>query len=154
MIRYSCYSSPVGNLLIGHDGTYIYQIRLTDRFDAVSDSSPVSDSAAWQLDQYFRGQLREFDLPLAPQGTAFQRSVWDALLRIPYGQSRTYGQIARELGKPGAARAVGMACNRNPIWFVIPCHRVVGSDQALTGYAGGIALKQSLLNLEKQNPGT
>ena len=85
------------------------------------------------------------------QGTDFQKSVWHALQQIPYAQVRTYGQIAQALGRPGAARAVGQACNRNPLWIVIPCHRVIGKNSALTGYAGGIALKQELLELEQKH---
>ena len=84
-------------------------------------------------------------------GTEFQKSVWAALVRIPYGQTRTYGQIAADIGRPKAARAVGMACNQNPVWIAIPCHRVLGRNGALTGYAGGLDLKQKLLELEHRN---
>lgn len=93
---------------------------------------------------------REFDLPLAPRGTPFQQAVWQQLLRIPYGEVRTYGQLAAALGKPGASRAVGSACRRNPLCILIPCHRVVGADGSLTGYAGGLDIKEYLLELEKQ----
>lgn len=86
---------------------------------------------------------------MKPAGTPFQLAVWNQLLQIPYGETRTYGQIAAAIGKPGAARAVGMACNRNPLWIAIPCHRVVGSNHALTGYAGGLDMKQALLTLEQ-----
>lgn len=101
-----------------------------------------------QLDQYFRGKRREFDLQLAPRGTAFQNEVWDVLLDIPFGTVRTYGDIAAQLGRPGASRAVGLANGSNPIWIVVPCHRVIGSDGTLTGYAGGIDVKRQLLELE------
>jgi methylated-DNA-[protein]-cysteine S-methyltransferase len=98
---------------------------------------------------YARGEIKEFALPLDPQGTPFQRAVWAALLRIPYGETRTYGEIAAAIGHPGAARAVGMACRSNPIGLIIPCHRVVGGDGTLTGYAGGLDLKATLLQHER-----
>ena len=102
-----------------------------------------------QLSEYFSGARREFDLPHAPQGTAFQMQVWEALRAIPYGETRTYGEIARAIGRPKAARAVGMACHVNPIAVIVPCHRVVGSTGGLTGYAGGLPVKERLLALEK-----
>ena len=101
-----------------------------------------------QLAEYFAGQRTAFDLPLAPQGTPFQKRVWAALEAIPYGQTRSYRDIAREVDSPRGFRAVGMANNRNPIPILLPCHRVVGADGSLTGYAGGLALKQALLSLE------
>lgn len=105
--------------------------------------------AAAELAEYFAGTRREFTLPLAPAGTPFQQAVWEALRMIPYGETRTYGQIAAQIGRPTACRAVGMANNRNPIAIVVPCHRVVGSTGALVGYAGGLGVKTHLLNLEK-----
>jgi len=102
-----------------------------------------------QLREYFAGKRQAFDLPLAPQGTAFQRSVWDALVAIPFGETRTYGQLARDLGRPNAARAVGRANATNPIALIIPCHRVVGRDGALTGFAYGIDIKRQLLDFER-----
>jgi methylated-DNA-[protein]-cysteine S-methyltransferase len=105
-------------------------------------------SAAEQLGQYFAGRLRSFDLPLAPAGTEFQRRVWSALQAIPYGQTWSYGQLARQLGNASASRAVGLANGRNPIALVIPCHRVIGSDGSLTGYGGGLDRKRYLLQLE------
>ena len=103
-----------------------------------------------QLSEYFAGKRKDFELPLDLNGTPFQLSVWRALLNIPYGETRTYGEIARSLGKPQAARAVGMANHDNPVAVVVPCHRVVGHDGSLTGYAGGLHLKQALLALEQQ----
>ena len=102
-----------------------------------------------QLLEYFAGERRKFTVPLAPDGTPFQRTVWEALLTIPYGETGSYGEIAKRIGNEKAARAVGMANNRNPIPIIIPCHRVVGASGALTGYAGGILLKEKLLLLEK-----
>lgn len=101
-----------------------------------------------QLEEYFAGIRAGFSLPLAPQGTDFQKAVWRQLEAIPYGETRTYGQIAAALGKPKASRAVGGANHNNPIAIVIPCHRVIGADGSLTGYAGGIDLKEKLLHLE------
>jgi methylated-DNA-[protein]-cysteine S-methyltransferase len=108
-------------------------------------------SAAAQLDAYFAGQLTEFDLPLAPAGTPFQRQVWAALQQIPYGTTVSYGELADKLGKPNASRAVGLANGRNPIAIVIPCHRVIGADGSLTGYGGGLDRKRFLLDLETPN---
>jgi methylated-DNA-[protein]-cysteine S-methyltransferase len=102
-----------------------------------------------QLDEYFAGRRRRFDLPLAPAGTPFQRQVWEALAAIPYGETRTYGEVARSLGRPDASRAVGAANGANPLPIVIPCHRVVGSDGSLTGFGGGLETKSALLELER-----
>lgn len=101
-----------------------------------------------QLEEYFLGVRREFSLPLMPEGTEFQKKVWAALLTIPYGEVRTYGQIAAQVGNPKASRAVGMANHNNPIGIIIPCHRVIGANGKLTGYAGGLDKKQWLLQLE------
>lgn len=106
--------------------------------------------AEQQLGEYFAGVRREFDLPLSPRGTTFQKAVWDQLLAIPYGERRTYGQLAAALGRPKASRAVGGACHSNPIAILIPCHRVVGAGGGLTGYAGGLAIKEYLLSLEQE----
>ena len=106
------------------------------------------DEAERQLREYFDGARKSFDLPLSQHGTPFQLAVWDALRQIPYGKTRSYGDIARQIGKPGAARAVGMANNRNPICIVVPCHRVIGANGSLTGYGGGLDKKEALLKLE------
>ena len=112
-------------------------------------SVAVLAEAADQLEEYFAGTRQALDVPRAPLGTPFQRSVWDVLARIPYGETRTYRQVADELGRPAAVRAVGAAIGRNPVCVVVPCHRVIGTGGALTGYAGGLARKQLLLALEK-----
>ena len=109
--------------------------------------------AARQIGEYFAGERRAFDLPLAPESTPFQAEVLAELRRIPYGETRTYGQIAWEMGRPGASRAVGAANGRNPLPIVIPCHRVVGRTGALTGFGGGLAAKRYLLELERRNAG-
>jgi methylated-DNA-[protein]-cysteine S-methyltransferase len=110
------------------------------------------EQAAQELGEYFAGRRKSFDVPLDPQGTAFQQSVWQALQRIASGQLDTYGDIARQLGRPEAARAVGAAVGRNPVSVIVPCHRVVGRDGSLTGYAGGLPRKQALLALEGAVP--
>lgn len=148
MIRYAFYHTPCGIIKVGHEDNFILSIRRCDQIDAPHDPAPVSDLTNQQLQEYFEGNRHTFDLPLKPVGTAFQLSVWDMLCRIPYGQVRTYGQIATMLGNPKCSRAVGMACNRNPLWIAIPCHRVVGAN-GLTGYAGGLAMKHALLELEQ-----
>ena len=119
------------------------------RGDRVDDDALLVE-AARQLAAYFAGDLKDFDVPVAPSGTPFQLRVWSALLGIGYGETRTYGEIARELGLTGhGARAVGMANGRNPVPIVIPCHRVVGTNGSLTGYGGGMQRKQTLLELEQ-----
>jgi len=133
-------------LTVFTDGTAVTELRFGTWEQA---PSPLADAAAMQLREYAEGRRTEFDLLLAPKGTAFQLAVWEALRCIPYGETRSYGDIAAAIGKPKAARAVGMACNRNPLPILIPCHRVVGKNGKLTGYAGGMELKQQLLDLER-----
>lgn len=141
--------SPVGSLTLTEDNGKITGLHFGGI--AANDASPVLDAAEKQLREYFAGTRQSFDLPLAPAGTPFQRAVWDALCAIPYGETRTYAQIAAAVGNPKAYRAVGMANNRNPIAILIPCHRVVGASGSLTGYAGGLDAKRALLALETAN---
>ena len=148
-MNYAYYDSPFGPIRIGYE-TAIHSIRHVEKMGNDHTPSPLSDLAAQQLEEYFRGERREFDLPLSPVGTPFQMTVWEALRQIPWGETRSYGQIAATIGNPKASRAVGMACNRNPIWIVIPCHRVVGSTGKLTGYEGGLDMKRALLEHEKK----
>lgn len=115
----------------------------------VEGETPLHREAFRQLEEYFAGSRRLFDLPLAPAGTDFQLRCWNALRAIPYGETRSYGDVARAVGSPRAFRAVGMANNRNPIVIVIPCHRVIGSDGKLVGFGGGLDVKASLLELER-----
>ncbi|WP_295940469.1 methylated-DNA--[protein]-cysteine S-methyltransferase [uncultured Alistipes sp.] len=117
------------------------------------NATPLLRQAVNELTEYFAGKRHEFTLPLEPAGTPFQQAVWEALRTIPYGETRSYGQIAAKIGRPTASRAVGMANNRNPIAIVVPCHRVVGSTGALVGYAGGLGIKTHLLNLERDPNG-
>ena len=142
----------MGNLVIGWTVHAVTSIRLSAVAPDHAEYSPLSDAAARQLLEYFEGNRQCFDFPIQPEGTPFQKVMWDALRTIPYGQVRSYGQIAAAIGSPNAARAVGMACNRNPLWIVIPCHRVVGNSGRLTGYAGGLATKAALLELEQTHP--
>ena len=112
---------------------------------------PLIRQCCEELQEYFAGCRQSFDVPLAPSGTPFQQRVWNALCQIPYGQTRTYGEIAKMAGNPKASRAVGMANHRNPILILIPCHRIIGADGSLTGYAAGLETKKYLLQLEKEN---
>jgi methylated-DNA-[protein]-cysteine S-methyltransferase len=144
-------TTPIGELLLAADDEGLTHL-LMEPFDPPAgprdDDDPVLAKARAQLDAYFAGDLTEFDLPLHPAGTEFQRRVWDALTTIPYGRTASYGQIAAAIGAPGAARAVGLANGRNPISIIVPCHRVIGSGGALTGYGGGLDRKRYLLGLE------
>lgn len=144
-------TSPAGYLTLSAHGGVLtaadWGMCVETAAAASAQDRTVLDTAAKQLDEYFAGTRRTFDLPLAPSGTAFQLAVWDYLRTIPYGETRTYGDIARAIGKPGASRAVGMACHTNPISVIVPCHRVVGKA-GLTGYAGGLHIKKALLTLE------
>lgn len=114
-------------------------------------ADPALDAAKAQLEEYFAGTRRRFEIPLELSGTSFQMKCWRALMEIPYGESRCYSEIARRIGSPGAARAVGMANHVNPIPIIVPCHRVIGRDGSLTGYAGGLEMKKWLLEHEKHN---
>ncbi|RYP84659.1 methylated-DNA--[protein]-cysteine S-methyltransferase [Nocardioides guangzhouensis] len=150
--------SPVGDLRIVERNGSVVAIEFSPfrppadgrPLGARDDEHPVLKETVRQLTAYFQRDLKEFDLPLAPDGTEFQQRVWDQLLAIGYGETATYGQIAHRLGHTNAAsRAVGLANGRNPIPIVIPCHRVIGADGTLTGYAGGMERKQTLLELEQ-----
>lgn len=144
-------ASPLGRLRVFARDRGIVAIHLPDQAntpirESERDSKhPILREAADQLDAWFAGRRTDFALPLAAAGTDFQQSVWSALLAIPFGETRSYGQLAVDLGLPRAARAVGAANGRNPIAIVVPCHRVIGSDGSLTGYAGGLAAKRWLL---------
>ena len=142
-------ASPVGPLrLVAGDGALV-AIEFVDEAPAPeAPAEALLAAARGQLEEYFAGRRRRFDLPLAPEGSDFERAVWDCLRNIPFGTTRSYAAIAAELGRPGAARAVGAANGRNPIAIVVPCHRVVGADGSLTGYGGGLERKRHLLALE------
>jgi methylated-DNA-[protein]-cysteine S-methyltransferase len=148
--------SPVGPLLLTADATGLRTIEF------VNGRRPARPDPAWQenpealkepirqLRAYFAGELESFDLPLSPAGTKFQLDVWKSLCDIPYGETISYGELARRIGNPNASRAVGLANGSNPIPIVIPCHRVIGSDGKLTGYGGGLPIKETLLALERR----
>jgi methylated-DNA-[protein]-cysteine S-methyltransferase len=153
-LLYTTMTSPIGDLLLVGDGTALTRLHMLEAPRPVTPSpewrredEPFADVAR-QLSEYFAGGRREFDLPLALQGNDFELRVWAALREIPYGETVSYGQIAREIGAPTAARAVGLANGRNPISVIVPCHRVIGADGSLTGYGGGLPRKRYLLDLE------
>ncbi len=140
-------SSPIGPLTLVEEDGAIVQL-LFGAYGSDGAKTPVLSEAEQQLTEYFSGRRREFTLPLKPAGTAFQQAVWQALRGIPFGETRSYAEIAQSVKRPRAFRAVGMANHCNPIPVIIPCHRVVGSDGSLTGYAGGLEAKRILLQME------
>jgi methylated-DNA-[protein]-cysteine S-methyltransferase len=148
--------SPIGTLTLVADNSGLRQINFGKNGSASElDPSWQEDSSALrepirQLRAYFAGELEDFDLRLAPEGTPFQQKVWDALLNIPYGKTISYGELAKRIGNPSASRAVGLANGSNPIPIIIPCHRVIGANGKLTGYGGGLPIKEKLLALEKK----
>lgn len=144
------FDTPVGQMALAGEGDAISRLYLPGLPlpRLASRETPLLARVREELLEYLAGARRDFDLPLAPQGTPFQQRVWAALREIPYGQTRSYRELALAAGSPRGYRAVGMANHRNPIPILIPCHRVVGSDGSLTGYAGGVAKKQFLLELE------
>tara|TARA_R110002110_G_scaffold303525_2_gene517651 strand:+ start:18446 stop:18943 length:498 start_codon:yes stop_codon:yes gene_type:complete len=149
-------ATPVGVLRLVVDGDYLVRIEFGagesgqpgNKATAAAASRALLKECERQLQEYFEGHLRQFDLPLRAAGTAFQQEVWDALRTIPYGEVCSYGDIARAIQRPRAVRAVGAANGRNPLPIVVPCHRVIGSNGSLTGFAGGLAMKTQLLQLE------
>jgi methylated-DNA-[protein]-cysteine S-methyltransferase len=153
-LQFRSMASPVGKLtLAGKDGRLMH-LRMVDQTYEPSHDGWEPDDTAFpdaveQLEAYFAGDRMDFDLEVALVGTQFQRRVWEALLTIPYGETRSYGEIARQIGSPDAFRAVGLANGHNPIGIIVPCHRVIGSNGSLTGYGGGIERKRALLALEK-----
>ncbi|HEU5048476.1 MAG TPA: methylated-DNA--[protein]-cysteine S-methyltransferase [Rickettsiales bacterium] len=154
---YTTMPSPLGEIVLTSDGaclTGLYVPRNTHYTSAqqgTKDSKPFHEVIK-QLEEYFAGKRRDFDLSLAPRGTAFQQRVWQQLCRIPHGETRTYGKLAQAIGQPTASRAVGLANGQNPIGIIVPCHRVIGSNGKLTGYNGGVEVKQWLLDHESGRP--
>ena len=163
-MNYCVLESPIGKLLVAGTDECLKILRFPSGPKGLSGAASGEPRADWhsvvaarnpllaelqrQLDAYFDGRLRSFELPLAPEGTPFQRSVWEALATIPFGDTTSYGALAERIGRPKAARAVGAANGRNPIPILIPCHRVVGSSGSLTGFGGGFDTKRTLLELE------
>jgi methylated-DNA-[protein]-cysteine S-methyltransferase len=150
-MQYAVMNSPIGPLTVATTDKGLASVHIgTSVPSGVAADESGKNEVVRQLAEYFAGKRTRFELPLDVEGTPFQKSVWNALLQIPYGETRSYGEIAKAVGKPAAARAVGMANHNNPIAIVIPCHRVVGQDGSLTGYAGGVHLKEQLLSIERQ----
>ena len=156
MISYAQIPSPIGPLLLAADDSRLSLIWFLNK-NQPSPANPTwkEDASALnetvrQLRAYFAGELETFDLPLAPKGTPFQQKVWTELCGIPYGETISYGELARRIGNPNASRAVGLANGSNPIPIIIPCHRVIGSNGKLTGYGGGLPIKEKLLALERR----
>jgi len=146
------FDSPIGRITVAEEGGMI--MRLFFETTAIPDGfveaeTPVLREAVKQLNEYFAGGRKSFDLPLEMRGTEFQKKAWNALCAIPYGETRSYAQVAESIGNPKGTRAVGLANNRNPLAIFVPCHRVIGKNGSLTGFAGGLDAKQWLLDLEK-----
>jgi len=160
MKYFEYFTSPLGTMLIIEEQNAITHLTLSDqqavlshfsRESIMQKATSVITSAQKQLTEYFNGTRQVFDLPLAPGGTDFQKKVWAALCAIPYGETRSYKEIALQINNPKGCRAVGMANNRNPVMLLIPCHRVIGSNGALVGYAGGLDVKEWLLAHEEKH---
>jgi methylated-DNA-[protein]-cysteine S-methyltransferase len=156
MTQYTTFDSPIGELLAVSDDESLIRLDMRGGRRPVpidpswrrEDDAPALAETRSQLSQYFAGERTEFQLPMRMIGNEFGQSVWAALREIPYGETRSYGEIAREIGHPSASRAVGLANGRNPIAVIVPCHRVIGADGSLTGYGGGLERKRLLLDLE------
>lgn len=143
--------SPIGMLTLVEEDGALKELHFGAQPHARQDDTPLLEQAAQELSEYFGGQRKQFTVPLSPEGTAFQQKCWQALCKIPYGETRTYAQQADLIGRPKACRAVGMANHRNPLPIFIPCHRVIGKNGKLTGYAGGLKTKEILLTIERMN---
>jgi len=153
---YFIYDSPLGELLVAERGGEVTDLRVLSRvepsFNGVFEETPILKETITQFLQFLDGERQNFDLPLNPEGTPFQVAVWRALIAIPFGETRSYKDIAIAVNNPQAARAVGNANNKNPISFIIPCHRVIETNGKLGGYGGGLDLKRRLLDLEQGKP--
>ncbi len=150
-LSYFTYHMPLGRLTIGSNGQALTSIAFGEQLlPGEKRATELTNRAANQLQEYFAGKRHSFDLPLAPEGTDFQKRVWKAIEEVPYGQTRSYSDIARAVGNPTACRAVGGANNRNPLPIIIPCHRIIGTNGALVGYGGGAKIKSYLLKLERR----
>ena len=156
-IHYDYLDTPIGRLLLAADDAGLRYVEF-ERIDQGERISPSwrrgrrhLDAVVGQLEAYFAGELHAFDLPLAAEGTDFRKAVWDALVRIPYGETISYGELARRIGDPSASRAVGAANGANPLPIIVPCHRVIGANGKLTGFGGGLPVKQWLLEHERRH---
>ncbi len=160
MKRYAYYDSPCGHMLLVADGEALcgayfagqkHFRHVDDHWQYDPHAAPLGQ-AKRELDEYFRGTRRVFSVPLCASGTPFQQRVWRAIQSVPFGETISYAELARRAGHPGSARATGAATGRNPIGVIVPCHRIVGADGSLTGYAGGLAIKRLLLAVESGSP--
>ena len=149
MVKYSYFESKIGTIKIGVSDGAVCEIGITN-YLLESAHSTLADRVFKEISEYLNGKRKTFNFPIAPKGTSFQRKVWSALREISYGETKTYGEIAAHIGNPQAARAVGNACNKNPLLLAVPCHRILGADGELTGFAAGIEVKERLLLLEKK----
>lgn len=150
MIKIAFYKFKFGYLKIEYNEHAVVSIKTSQEIDCINQNSKLSDQVYTQVQEYLEGKRTKFDFPYQLEGTEFQKKVWDALCNIPYGQTRSYKDIAEAIGSPKAYRAVGMANNKNPIAIAVPCHRVIGSNGKLVGYAGGVDMKEYLLKLESR----
>ncbi|HNZ40806.1 MAG TPA: methylated-DNA--[protein]-cysteine S-methyltransferase [Clostridia bacterium] len=151
MITVCCYQSKIGRINISEDNEGICGVSIcTSNECSHLSQSKLKDETFRQLAEYLQGKRKSFNVKLSLKGTEFQKSVWEQLLNIPYGETRSYGEIAALIGNAKASRAVGMACNRNPVMIIVPCHRIIGKKGCLTGYAAGIDLKEKLLDMERE----
>ena len=149
MVYQFTYETILGSVTFVEEDGALLAITTHRSYEGICQETSLVKEACRQLSEYLKGERKTFDLPLNPKGTDFQKCVWRALCDIPYGETRTYKQIAEAIGNPKAVRAVGMANNRNPITIIVPCHRVIGTNGKLVGYGGGLEMKEFLLRLEK-----
>lgn len=150
-VKTAMYHSPFGDMELDYEGGAVTALKMAGKEAEGKAPEGLALKVFRELDEYFQGRRKTFDFPCRTQGTAFQEKVWAALREIPYGETRSYRDIAEAIGHPKAYRAVGMANNANPLFIIIPCHRVIGADGSLTGYGGGLAMKKALLMLEKKH---
>lgn len=151
MKRFHLFMTEIGAMYAVEENGAIVEVRLPGEREPAGEraATPLLKNAANQITEYLAGTRKEFTFPIKLDGTEFSMKVWKEMSAIPYGEVRTYGELAKAIGRPGAARAVGQACNRNPLPMIVPCHRVIGTGGRLTGYAGGLEIKEQLLRLEK-----
>jgi methylated-DNA-[protein]-cysteine S-methyltransferase len=154
MKGFALYTSPVGEIRVEYEDGVVTALKKAEQTADHGIENELIRQVFAQLDEYFRGERQTFDFPYKLHGTAFQKKVWAALCQIPYGETRSYKEIAEAIGHPKAYRAVGLANNRNPIVIAVPCHRVIGANGSLVGYGGGLDMKQALLQLETKHKKT
>lgn len=150
-MKTAIYHSPFGDMELDYEEDAVTALKMAAKKAVGEAPEGLALAVFRELDEYFQGKRKTFDIPLRTHGTAFQEKVWAALRAIPYGEVRSYKEVAEAIGHPKAYRAVGMANNANPIFIIVPCHRVIGSDGSLTGYGGGLPMKKALLSLEKKH---